>query len=68
MKKWTESSLLTKLNHPIRDEWSKQHISISKMLVTLKLLDIYNEKLLIEKLSPPIWRHTANYIMGRKNY
>lgn len=40
----------------------------SRLLVTLKLLNIYKEKILIEDLGAEIWMPTANYWMARKEY
>lgn len=79
MQKWRQSSLLTKINnrysvqllqtvHAGTAHGDKEVQALSKFLVTLKLLDIYKDRLEQEDLCSVVWVTTANYIMGRIDY
>ena len=79
MQKWRQSSLLTKINskysvqllqtvHAGTAYGDKEVQALSRFLVTLKLLDIYKDRLEQEDLCSIVWVTTSNYIMGRINY
>lgn len=44
----------------------KSHVCLAKFIVTLKLLEIYRDKIEIEDLGSQTWISAANYLMARK--
>lgn len=68
MKEWTESSLLTKMDTQNRSDPNRHNESaqiLGRFLVTLKLFNIWQEKLNMEHISPCVWVPCTNYWMAR---